>query len=474
MGTDPLAATSVMAPPQAPATRARYGVLAFLGTLCFVLYIDRICISKAAPQIEADLDISHTAMGFVFGAFTIAYGLFEVPTGRWGDRFGSRGVLMRIVLWWSAFTALTGCVWPFTWDRGYRLHLDVIGVTVPIVFNSFLLLLMVRFLFGAGEAGALPNAARVVARWFPPAARGPAQGILNTSMLIGGAVTPVVAAYLIAWVGWRWSFALFGTLGVVWAAAFYRWFRDDPAEHPSVNEAERRYIAGGYAAPPTETHPRIPWRSVLSSRDVWLLGGLMSCAAFASYMYFFWYPTYLEKGRDVSPILSGWLASVVLAGGATGATLGGYLSDAIVRHTGSRRWGRQGIGACGLAMAAALLLFSTRCDSAVVAALVTALACMSASATVASWWAVVTDISGKHLGALFGLMNSLGVPGAFTSQVFLGWFVDWRKGQGYLGRTQWEPGFYVYAAVLLTGALGWLFVKGTRSVVELRGADQSP
>src|SRR5262249_38535458 len=102
-------------------TRARYGVLAFLCGLAFVPYIDRICISKAAPLIEAELGLSHTAMGFVFGAFTVAYGLFEVPTGRWGDRYGSRGVLTRIVLWWSACTALTGCVWPFTLDSGYPL-----------------------------------------------------------------------------------------------------------------------------------------------------------------------------------------------------------------------------------------------------------------------------------------------------------------------------------------------------------------
>jgi MFS family permease len=522
MGVDPPAPAAPTAAPPAAATRVRYGVLAFLFALCFVLYIDRICISKAAPRIEEDLDISHTAMGFVFGAFTIAYGLFEVPTGRWGDRFGSRGVLMRIVLWWSAFTMLTGAVWPFTWDSGWRLRFDVVGVTVPLLFNSFLLLLLVRFLFGAGEAGALPNAARVLARWFPPGARGPAQGLLNTAMLVGGAVTPVVAAYLIEWVGWRWSFVLFSTLGVVWAGAFYLWFRDDPAEHPAVNAAEYRLITGlprpwrvevpefpaafryrpvqpeeapadtrltaqepplpaprrAAAAPPdverSVAHPPLPWRRVLGSADVWVLGGLMSSAAFASYMYFFWYPTYLEKGRGVDPICSGWLAFLVLAGGAVGAILGGYLSDGVLRLTGSRRWGRQGIGAVGLALASGLLLASLRCASAEGAAVVTALACLSASATIASWWGVVTQISGKHLGALFGLMNSMGVPGAWLSQVFFGSLADWRKGHGYLGREQWDPGFYVYSAVLLVGAVGWLFVRGTRPVVEEAPADPGP
>src|SRR5439155_27042169 len=117
------------------------------------------------------------------------------------------------------------------------------------------LLMLVRFLFGAGEAGALPNAARVIARWFPPGMRGPAQGVVTTSTLIGGALAPAVAAYLIRLVGWRWSFVIFGSLGIVWALAFYLWYRDDPAEHRGVNDAERAVIAAGRIAEPAMTHP---------------------------------------------------------------------------------------------------------------------------------------------------------------------------------------------------------------------------
>src|SRR5262249_24898305 len=124
----------------APATRARYGVLTFLCWLFFLLYIDRVCIGKAAPHIKVELGLTDTEMCMVFGSFTLAYGLFEVPTGRWGDRYGSRGVLTRIVLWWSAFTALTGCVWQFSLDSTYQ----VFGV--PLVFNGFMLVLLVRFL----------------------------------------------------------------------------------------------------------------------------------------------------------------------------------------------------------------------------------------------------------------------------------------------------------------------------------------
>src|SRR6266849_2169154 len=253
MATDDPIPCGLIAKPRVPATRVRYGVLAFLCSLSFVLYVDRICISQAAPSIESDLDISHSNMSIVFAAFTVAYGLFEVPTGRWGDRYGSRGVLTRIVVWWSAFTVLTGCVWKF----GYNVRLPWTDEQVPL-FDSFLLLLLIRFLFGAGEAGALPNAARVVARWFPVGGRGPAQGLINTSALIGGAVAPVIAAYVIEWRGWRWAFFLFGLLGIVWALGFYRWFRDNPTEHPAVNEAERRLITSGAAGPLRSEHPPVP------------------------------------------------------------------------------------------------------------------------------------------------------------------------------------------------------------------------
>lgn len=461
MAATDVASTPCLADPYAPATRVRYGVLVFLCALSFVLYIDRICISKAAPRIEAELNISHTAMGFVFGAFTVAYGLFEVPTGRWGDRYGSRGVLTRIVLWWSVFTVLTGCVWPFTLDSGYRLF------GVPLLFDSFLLLLLIRFLFGAGEAGALPNAARVVARWFPSGKRGPAQGLINTSSLVGAAVAPVAAAYIIQVYGWRPTFGIFGLLGVFWAAAFYYWFRDDPAQHPAVNEAERQLIAGAGVSPPGgRAHPPVPWGLVLCSRNVWLLGGVITCSAFNSYLYYFWYPTYLEEGRQLEPLISGWLSGMVLAGGAIGCTLGGYLADWIVRRTGNPRWSRSGVGCAALGCAALALWLGVQCDSAVVASLFTALAFLSAMLVQATWWSAVTEISGRHVGALFGLMNSMGVPGAVASQLFVGYFADRMKEVGHEGRAQWDPSFYVYSVVLLLGAVGWLFIDTTKSVVE--------
>jgi ACS family glucarate transporter-like MFS transporter len=423
-------------------THARYGVLGFLCSLSFVLYLDRVCIGQAVVPIQKDLDLSNTQIGYALGAFTIAYGLFEVPTGRWGDRFGSRGVLTRIVLWWSVFTALTGAA------------------------NGLFMLVAVRFLFGAGEAGAFPNAARVIARWFPLGERGAAQGMILTSAQLGGALAPAIAAYLIRDLGWRWTFAVFSVLGLVWAAAFYAWFRDDPAEHVAANASERTLIDGGLPSVPAEHSLAIPWPSILTSANIWFLGLLQTCSSFASYMYMSWYPTYLEKGRHVDPLEAGWLSSLVLGGAAVGCLLSGFVNDWLTRITHAHPARYRMYGFAGTALAALALLLSVQCESPRATSLWAALACLAAMSQQATFWAVTTEISGKHLGVVFGLMNSMGVPGAFVSTVFLGRFVDWMKSQGYEGRAQWDPAFYVYAGVLLLGACCWLLVDANKKVPD--------
>jgi MFS family permease len=502
MGTPDASTPPPAAPdnPAGPASGVRYGVLAFLCGLSFVLYVDRICIGQAAGAIKEELGLSDSAMGLVFGVFTISYALFEIPTGRWGDRFGSRKVLVRIVLWWSAFTALTGCILPFEWDVPFQVF--VYGVPL---FGGFGLLLLVRFLFGAGEAGALPNAARVLSRWFPDGRRGPAQGLITTANLVGGAVAPLMTAVIIRAAGWRWAFLAFGCLGLVWAAAFGWWFRDDPADHPSVNPGEldlirrgtRHYGVGKANAPvppadhpnvnPGESdlirrgtrphragdsHPPVPWGLVFRSRNIWLLGLSLTCTSTAGYMYFSWYPTYLKQGRGVAGEAAvGTLAGLVLAGGAVGSLLGGFLGDWLSRRTGNRSRSLRAIGAGGLFLSALFLASSLWCDSALAAAACTALACFCANVQLAGWWAVVTDITGRHLGTLFGMLNATGLVGAFASQTLLGPFADWRKSQGYLGRDQWDPAFYVYAGLLLVAANNWLWIDPGK---HLEPAHDSP
>src|SRR5262249_25619663 len=225
-----------------------------------------------------DLQLSLLQMGVVFSAFTLAYSVFEIPSGWLGDVKGPRRVLTRIVLWWSAFTMLTGAA------RGLYS------------------LVAIRFLFGAGEAGAFPNIARSFSRWFPVRERGRANGVMFLGSRIGGMLSAPIALLLVTRWGWRVSFVFFGALGIVWAAAWYLWYRDRPEEHPGANAEELAWI--GQDPRPDEgvvpTHegrasPRTPWRALLTSRNLFAICAMYFAFGYGLYFYFTWLPTFLIK-----------------------------------------------------------------------------------------------------------------------------------------------------------------------------------
>src|SRR5262245_57049598 len=232
-------------------SRARVTVLWFVFLLAFVTYLDRVCISAAARYIRDDLRLSTQQMGVALSAFALAYAVFEIPSGWLADLIGPRKVLTRIVLWWSGFTMLTGAA------------------------AGFVSLVVIRFLFGAGEAGALPSASNCIARWFPLSERGKANGVLLFGTRVGGMVSvPLVLPIITRW-GWRASFAIVGTVGIVWSAAWYTWYRDSPARHPSVSAAELAWITGQDGQEGRERqdrqdgHASVPWRVLVSSGNLW-------------------------------------------------------------------------------------------------------------------------------------------------------------------------------------------------------------
>ena len=425
----------------APMTKARFKVLGVLCLLSGILYLDRICMGAAVTSIRADLKISFYQTTFYVMAFTLAYGLFEIPTGRWGDRLGARRVLTRISLWWSVFTALTGaCTGLWT-------------------------LVAIRFLFGAGEAGAFPNVARVMSRWFPDHERGRAMGILLAASQIGGAAAPFLAAMLIQEIGWRWTFVVFGSVGAVWAAGFYVWFRDDPSDHSAVNTLEAEYIGRGASA--ETVHSSIPWKLVAANPSIWFLSLIMACGSFNSYIYFSWFQTYLGEGRNVGAADAGLMTSMVLAFAALGTFAGGFLLDVITRQGGIVR--RRLLGGFSFFLASAMLGCGMMAERPWLTALFAAFSCFATQATQPLWWSCSIGISGKHVGALFGLMNSVGVFGAMSSQFLVGAMVHWLGKLNYSGRVQWDPIFYINMGVLIVAGLLWsAFVFRT---VEERDVD---
>ncbi|HEX4613234.1 MAG TPA: MFS transporter [Urbifossiella sp.] len=411
-------------------SRARFVLVLWLCGLAGVLYLDRVCMSQAVVPIQAELGLTNTQVSIVAMAFTLAYGLFEIPTGRLGDRFGSRSILTRIVVWWSVFTALTGAA------------------------AGFASLVAVRFLFGAGEAGAFPNAARVISRWFPVAERGRVQGLMLTAAQLGGVAAPVAAAAMIEAAGWRWAFAAFGAFGVVWAVGFWVWFRDDPAGHPAVNEAELAVIRAGVTPFPVDPGP-VPWAEVLTNRGILVLGAIIMIGSFFTYLFYTWFPKYLAAARGLENVAIGRLASVVLAGSAAGVFLGGLLADRITARAADPLAARRRLAVGCYLAAAACLFLGVRADDPVAVAGLMAAAMLAMHLTLPNWWSVVIPQCGRHVGALFGLMNGMGVVGALLSQGFVGIFADWRNDLGYTGRAQWDPLFDVYVGVLVAGAVAW-------------------
>lgn len=393
-------------------TVSRSGVLTLGFLMSFITYLDRVCISAAAPDITRDLGLSSMQMGYVFSAFALAYAVFEIPAGWWGDRIGQRRVLMRIVAGWSIFTILTGLV------------------------RGFAGLVTTRFIFGAAEAGAFPNLSRALARWFRPEERGWANGIMWTGARVGGAVAPALAALLIARIGWRATFAVFGAVGLVWCAAFWRWYRDGPLE-PAA-------------------HTAAPWRRIFSSGTLWALFWMYFCSAFGFYFYVTWLPTFLMQEHGLTLERSGFYAALPLAAGAVGCALGGAFADWLVRRTGKLKWARRAIGISGFALAAAGFGLAAAVRDPLVAILSLAFASGAHDLTLPVAWATVTDVGREFGGTTSAFMNMASSFSAMLSSVAAAWLAA--------AFGTFHAMLAAAAVTYFLGALLWLRIDPTASL----------
>jgi ACS family glucarate transporter-like MFS transporter len=406
--------------------RARYKVIGLLVLLFAVTYLDRVCISVAGPRMQEDLHIDPIGWGWVSGAFTLAYCLFEFPTGALGDRLGPRRVLTRIVLWWSAFTALTGLA------TGYRA------------------LLAIRFLFGVGEAGAFPNAGVVVARWFPPSQRSTLSGVNLMAGQIGGALSPLLVVPIQMRFGWRASFFAFAFLGVLWAGIWYVWFRDSPEEKltianapPSAPPAARLDHAHSFAL-----------RDALHSPSVLALFLVGFCYVYVYNFFQTWFHTFLVKGRGFTEhaLLLSALPYVV---GACSNLLGGAVSDGLVVRIG-RKNARRMIGASALALAAVTILtaMATQQDFLTIVLLGLAYGAITFQQSVA--FGACLDLGHARAGAIVGLFNMACQVGGLVGAVAYGYIVA--------TFASYDLPFLPMAAILLLGAALWWRVDASQEL----------
>jgi ACS family glucarate transporter-like MFS transporter len=413
-----------------PATRVRGRVLALAFSLSVITYLDRICIAAAAPYMMADLGLTVLQMSAVFSAFTLAYSIFEIPSGWLADVRGPRLMLTRIVLWWSAFTMLTGAA------------------------SGFASLLSIRFLFGAGEAGAFPTIARSFSRWFPRGERGTANGVLFLGSRLGGMLSAPLALLLIRSWSWRAAFVIFGATGVGWALVWYRWYRDRPSEHGSVNAPELALIQEGADEPQTR---KTPWRALLSSRNLHAICVMYFAFGYGLYFYFTWLPTYLIRELGFSVLAGGLLSALPFALAGLADLAGGRLTDHVAQARGLRT-GRCVLGSVSFLTCAILVLFSTMVPQPLAKAMLLAFALASADLALGACWAVCLDVGAADAGVVTGFMNTFGNIGGLIGPMVVGIAVGrWHS---------WIFPFYITAIVYTMGAMAWLAIDPEIRIAE--------
>lgn len=406
-------------------TRVRYWVIVFAVTLAVVTYIDRVSIANAAPDISRDLGLTKVQMGLAFTAFGWAYALFEIPGGYLGDRMGPRSVLMRIVLWWSFFTAATGWVW------------NIVSLVVT------------RFMFGMGEAGCFPNLTKAFTTWLPENERVRAQGIMWLSARWGGAFTPPLVVLVMHLVGWRHAFEIFGAIGVVWAVLFYRWYRNDPLDNPHLNGAERDLLRDSSKL--ATGHGDVPWGKLARSRQAWLLCLQYFCLSYGWYFYITWLPTYLREGRHLEIVSTAMFGIIPLFFGGLGNPASVLLAARLVRANGDVARTRRIVAYVGFTGASAFLILSTMVNDPMWAILAIGMASFSNDLVMPGSWAAAMDVGGKYAGSLSGAMNMWGNIGGAICPMAIGFILKWTN-------NNWNLTFYVSAAIYLMGIVCWKFL----------------
>jgi len=373
--------------------------------------------------MQSDLHLSPQDWGFITGAFAVAYALFEIPGGFLGDRFGARAMLTRIVVWWSAFTALTGLA------------------------SSLWTLIMVRFLFGAGEAGAYPTASASVYRWFPKVERGRAFGAIFFSSQLGGMIAPLLIVPIQMQFGWRASFYLFGALGIVWAGGWWRWYRNRPAEKTGISARELTEIG----SPPEEVPRAFPWKTIGSDRNVRAIMVGTFSYLYSYYFFLFWLPTYLMHARGFTEPETKLSAVPFVLGGVSNI-VGGFARDAAVRRFGLK-WGPRAVGMTGLVTAAGATIAAYATTDRYAALGWLALCYAGITLQQPTVWATCVDIGKRYAGAVAGCMNTAGALGGLMSSLVFGFWVE-RTGN-------YDAVLLSMAATLLLGAVLWLKIDAS-------------
>ena len=416
----------------AKATRIRYLILGMAMVMYFITFLDRVNVAVAGPMIAQEYNFDKVTMGAIFSAFTLGYAIFQVPGGWLADKFGPRRILPTMVTWWSLFTA---------------------GTILGFNYISFL---VIRFIFGCGEAGAFPATARALSKWLQPSERGLSQGLLQSATRIGSACTPPLIAAIIAISGWRAAFIFCALIGFVWAVGWWIIYRDNPEDHPWVNKEELDFIKQGNAGE-SSVKKGTPWGEILSSKVMWSLSLSYMCLIYTTYIYFNWFPTYLMQAKGFPLLKMGIYASLPFLAGAIANTFGGWFSDRLVRTTGNIKLARRIVPCTGMISLAFFMVPGALVESVGWSVFLLSMALACSEFGIGVYWAVCLDIGNENAGTVSGVMNMFGNLGGFISPLVFGYIVQTTN--------DWNMPFLVAAGVSVVGALFWFIIDPTEKII---------
>lgn len=409
----------------------RYGFFVGSFFLTLLLYIDRVCISSAKDAISGDLNFTDIQMGWVLSAFALGYALFQVPGGAMGDKYGVRKVMTSIMVVWSIFTALTGAAW------------------------SYSSMLICRFIFGAGEAGAFPNISRAAYSWVPLKERGIFQGINFSGSRLGAAFAlPLVAFLIDAW-GWRTIFYFFGVIGLLFAILFFVLFRNKPEEHQGLSIMEKEFIIKNRQQQEEKAAIELPLKTILKSKNVILV---MIQYVGSNFIFFFmltWLFPYIKAKYDLNLVTTGFYAMLPFLAGAVGNWVSGYTVDAIYKK-GNWKSSRQVPAIIGFILVVIGILTSLYMETALGAVLCLSVAIFGADMTLSPSWSFCMDIGKENSGKVSGMMNMAGNIGAFTTALAFPYLIKWTGSS--------EPFFYVAAFLGVVAIVCWLFMNPAKEI----------
>jgi MFS transporter, ACS family, glucarate transporter len=409
----------------------RYQVLAVLGIFSIITYLDRTAMGLTGDAVTKDLGLTDTQFGWVLFAFTFAYGAFDIPTGWLGDKYGPKSTLIRIVVVWSIFTILTG------------------------FSTGFLMLFIVRFLFGAGEAGAYPNATVAISRWFPTYERGRAQSIVWMCSRMGGALAPFFILPIMNTYDWRTVFYVFGVIGLIWAICWYLFFRDEPRDMPNIKPEEVKLIEENRSVK-SVSHGTLPWKVILKNRNLWALCGMYYFLLYGAYFYMSWMPKYLSKGRGIPKEELTYMTSLPFIMGIFGCLIGGFASDYLVKKWGLQ-WGRRSVGMAGLILSGIAILIATNIKDNSTAIIFLSLGLAFKDFTLPVAWSVATDIGGSRAGTIAGTMGMCGHIGSSMMSVGFGYVLA--------GTGSWEIPTQMIGCLVIVGGLLWFKIDASKPLI---------